>query len=383
MTERIASGPLTGITVVEVSNYVSGPMATMMLADLGADVIKVEPPRGDPFRRFGRPSHAMSAVFASTNRGKRSVVLDLKQPADLEALHGLLEKADVLLSNWRPAAVRRAGLDGDSLAARYPRLVKVYVSGYGPTGPSSERPSFDSMIQARSSFAWAEAMDGEPHLAKSYLVDKMTATFAAQAAIAALYGRERTGIGATIDVPMLDVSAYFNFPESLSNRTFIDEQPDDARFDLLGAQRPFRTSDGWVLIGAVSGQQIKGSIAAVGHPEWGPDLQALPAVDMMGVLLERIEAITKDWTTEHTLAMFDAQDVPVAACLDIDGHLADPQVEHSEIYSVRDNPGLGEVRAVRYPGRSAQWGRRLHPGPAPMLDSGRSEILGVPSVPTS
>ena len=371
-----ATGPLDGVTVVEMSNYMSGPMASMMQADLGADVIKVEPPRGDPFRRFAKPTHEMSAIFASTNRGKQSVALDIKRPDDLEVLHGLLATADVFLTNWRPAAVKRVGLDGESLSSRYPKLIKVYVSGYGPTGPMAARPSFDSMIQARSSLAWAEAIDDEPHLAKSYLVDKMTATFAAQATLAALFGRERTGVGASIDVPMLDVSAYLNFPEGLFNRTFIDEQPTDARFELLSAQRPFRTSDGWVLIGAVSGEQIKATLSAVGHPEWGAELRTLEAADMTAELLRRVESVTKGWTTEHTLDVFDAHDVPAAPCFDIDGHLNDPQVVHSEIYSVRDNPGLGDVRAVRYPARSVQWGPRLHPGPAPLLDAGRIAVLG-------
>src|SRR5262245_8398727 len=137
------SGPLTGVTVVEAATYVSGPFAAMQLADLGADVIKVEAPSGDPFRNFGRPSQYVSATFASTNRGKRGVTLDLKHPPDLRRLFTLLERADVFICNWRAGVADALGLTDAALSSCNSRLIRMFITGYGPTGPIAGEPAFD------------------------------------------------------------------------------------------------------------------------------------------------------------------------------------------------------------------------------------------------
>src|SRR3954453_565283 len=169
------SGPLEGLKVVEAANYMSGPYATMMLGDLGAEVIKVEPPKGDPFRRFGRPKTYASPQFVNCNRSKRSVVLDLKSPDDQAAMLRLLDSADILLSNWRPAVAARLGLGDEVLAARNPRLIRVSVSGEGPTGPLTDDPVFDTIVQARSAMAFGLSGADEPMLLPGYPVDKLTA----------------------------------------------------------------------------------------------------------------------------------------------------------------------------------------------------------------
>ena len=184
----MTSAPLSGVSVVEIGSYMSVPFAAMMLADLGADVVKVEPPKGDPFRRFARPKGAMAAVFVNANRGKKSIVLDLKQAIDRDRLCELLRNSDVVLSNWRPAVAERLGLGDDVLAALNPRLIRVYVSGYGSSGPDRDKPSYDSVVQARSGLTWAQGGDDRPTLAVGYLVDKTTAMMTAQATIAALIG---------------------------------------------------------------------------------------------------------------------------------------------------------------------------------------------------
>src|SRR4051795_11071630 len=161
----------------------SGPYATMMLGDLGAEVIKVEPPKGDPFRRFGRPKTYASPQFVNCNRGKRSVVLDLKSAEDQAKMLALVDSADILLSNWRPAVAARLGLGDDVLAVRNPRLIRVYVSGYGPTGPLTEDPAVASIAQARSGVMSGPAATDQPVLLPGYPVDKQTAAMAAQAAL--------------------------------------------------------------------------------------------------------------------------------------------------------------------------------------------------------
>ena len=373
----MTSAPLSGVRVVEIGNYLSVPFAAMMLSDLGAEVVKVEPPKGDPFRRFGRPKEVMASIFVNTNRGKKSVVLDLKQAKDREQLCALLRDADVVLSNWRPGVAARLGLADDVLADLNPRLIRVYVSGYGSTGPDGDKPSYDSVVQARSGLTWAQGGDGEPTLAVGYLVDKMTATMAAQAAVAALYRRSVTGEGDAIEVPMLDVMAYLNFPEIFATRTFVDDEPLDARNRQMMANRPLRARDGWILLSAVSADQIRDAVAAVGHPEWSDEiLAATDGPQMTTRLVERIESQTRSLTVAECLARFDAHDVPAGHCVDPDQHLADAQVVHNELYKIVEHPQLGRVRQVRYPARSQHWGTLRSSDVAPMLDADRAQVLG-------
>jgi formyl-CoA transferase len=290
----------------------------------------------------------------------------------------LLGDCDVVLSNWRPGVAARLGLGDDALAALNPRLIRVYVSGYGSDGPDSDKPSYDSVVQARSGLTWAQGGDGEPALAVGYLVDKMTATMAAQATIAALYRRSVSGEGDAIEVPMLDVMAYLNFPEIFATRTFVDDEPLDARNRQMMANHPLQALDGWVLLSPVSADQIRDAFAAVGHREWADAVFAeKDGSTMTKLLMERIESQTRSLTVAECLARFDAHDVPVGHCVDLDQHLADPQVVHSELYEIVEHPQLGRIRQVRYPARSQRWGA-LRGGPvAPLLDADRSEVFGA------
>jgi formyl-CoA transferase len=300
----------------------------------------------------------------------------LKQSTDRQQLCALLRDTDVVLSNWRPGVAARLGLDDDALAEINPRLIRVYVSGYGSTGPDRDKPSYDSVVQARSGLTWAQGGDDKPTLAVGYLVDKMTATMAAQATMAALYRRSVTGEGDAIEVPMLDVMAYLNFPEIFATRTFVDAEPVDARNRQMMANHPLQAIDGWILLSPVSADQIRDALTAVGHPEWADSVLAAPdGRDMTELLIERIESQTRSLTVAECLARFDAYDVPVGHCLDLDEHLADPQVTHNELYEIVDHPQLGRVRQVRYPARSRRWGTLRGGAVAPMLDADRTEVL--------
>ena len=369
-------GPLEGVTVVEVANFVSGPFGALMLADLGADVVKVEPPRGDPYRRFGRPTTGTSAEFVNVNRGKRSIALDLKDPEGLATLRRLLDRADVLLANWRPKVAGRLGLADHLLAQANPRLVRVYISGYGPSGPYADQATFDSNIQARSGLAWLEGGDGAPRLVAGYLVDKMTGVFAVQAALAALYERERTGEGRAVDVPMLDTVAYFNYPDLYAKRTLVDHQPDDPRNLLVSGNRPVPARDGWVQVSAVTGDQIRAAVTALGHPEWGEVILSQADGPAVGTALrDLVGQALATMTVAEAMARFDAHDVPAAPCDDPDQHLADPQVVHAGIYRVAEDPVLGRVRSVRHPARSPGWGRLEASGAVPGLDADHQAVV--------
>jgi formyl-CoA transferase len=207
-------------------------------------------------------------------------------------------------------------------------------------------------------------------------VDKLTATYTVQAVLAALLERERTGRGDRVDVAMLDVAAYFNFPDVMSQRIFVDHQPPAARNPQPGINHPLATSDGWIVIAPVTGTHIRGACAAVSHPEWGAELLAQKdAVAMTIELYARIEPLVAKETSETWLARFAAHDVAAGPCHMLDEHLADAQVAHNDIYQVEEWAGIGKVRRVRYPARFGAWGPLVATGPAPVLGGGGDDGL--------
>jgi crotonobetainyl-CoA:carnitine CoA-transferase CaiB-like acyl-CoA transferase len=248
----LTSGPLAGVKVIDLSAVVSGPMCAGLLADQGADVIKVETPQGDLTRVIGPAKGDITSLFASLNRGKRSIVLDLKQAEAQAVLRGLLEQADVLIENFRPGALARLGFGFDAVAALNPRLVYLSISGYGPSGPYAGQRVYDTVIQAVAGVADAHPHPetGEPLLQRTLVCDKVTALTAAQAVTAALYERDRaaerggSGRGQLVQLAMLDATVAFLWPEAFYNHGFLDQPP--APVPEYGATlRLWRASDGW------------------------------------------------------------------------------------------------------------------------------------------
>jgi crotonobetainyl-CoA:carnitine CoA-transferase CaiB-like acyl-CoA transferase len=339
--------------VVELAGYVSAPYATMMLSDLGADVIKVEPPKGDPFRRFGRMGTPVSPHFLNANRGKRGVVLDLKDAAALAQLHELLAGADVVLSNWRPNVSERLGLSDESLAAKYPRLIRVYVSGFGTSGPLADAPVFDGIVQGHV----GSAESTPPVIAPGYVVDKLAASMACQATLAALFDRERNGRAQRVDLALLDAAAYVNFVDTMANRTFVDGGPAVAGNQQAAAVRAVRTSDGWLIVAPVTGDQIRRTCEVLQRPDLADDLLSMKdATAMTRRLFSEIEAAVAHETTDHWVKAFHARDLAAGPCLTIEQHFADPQVVHNHLYEVVDREGIGRYRQVRYPALFSQHG---------------------------
>jgi CoA:oxalate CoA-transferase len=372
------TGPLTGVRVIEAGSYVSGPFAGQMLADLGAEVIKVENPAGgDSFRTFGRPSFPVSPVFANCNRGKRSVAPDLKDPVDRDRLLRLVESSDVWLCNWRPGVADRLGLGDQALTAVNPRLIRAYISGYGSDGPGSGGPVFDLVVQAASGLMDALAESGRPQVLPGYPVDKITAMMAAQAVLAALFSRERNGTGDRIDISMLSAAAYVDFPELFANRTFIEDQADDPRNRHAVSLRALKARDGWVVVAPVSGRAIKSACDAVGHPEWGDEVRSITdQSEMAGALFDRLETVLPSETVAHWVDLFAGWDVPAAECLSMDSHLEDPKVLAQGIYRVTDWEGFGRVRVVRYPARFASEGTLGATGPPPAVGADSGQLFG-------
>jgi CoA:oxalate CoA-transferase len=338
-------GPLTGVKIVESSSYLTGPYASVMLADLGAEVIKVEPPGGDGFRIFGHQKEGWSALWTSSNRGKRSIVLNLKNADDLATMKQLIKAADVLVENWRPHVAASLGLGQDVVSLINSRLVRLSITGFGDSGPLSSAPAFDSLIQGHTGMVDLLSATGKPDVAPYWVVDKVVATFGAQAVLAALYQRERTGKGSHVSLPMLDVMTYFNFPDMFQHRTFIgDTTPWAPAFSPV-----VRTADGYLVITPVSGAQISRTLKALDRPDIKAEMLAIEnPVAMIDTFYKHMNEILATQPSAHWLALFESFDLPVAPVRTLDEHLGDPQVLHNKLYHEVPTPA-GPMRAVRYP----------------------------------
>jgi crotonobetainyl-CoA:carnitine CoA-transferase CaiB-like acyl-CoA transferase len=242
--------PLAGTRVLDITTSLSGPLAAGILADLGAQVIKIERASAPDRARFvGTREGDISAMFHMANRGKRSITLDLRDPADRQTALALARRADVLVENFRPGVTRRLGLDYASLSAINARLVYVSVNGFGSTGPYAERPAFDSLLQAYGGICALQAdADGVPQLISHAIVDKVAGLVGAQSALAALLARERTGAGQHVDVSMFEVAAWFVYLDAAGSSTLIDAPKglgDDA---TTGKRMTVRFADGWGML---------------------------------------------------------------------------------------------------------------------------------------
>ena len=341
--------PLAGLRVVEAANYLSGPFAGLMLADLGADVVKVEqPPNGDPFRLTGHRANGLGLMFVNVNHGKRTVMIDLKAPSGLEELTALLDGADVFLTNWRPGIAESLGLSEPAVRARHPRLVWVRISGFGQDGPLAARPAFDMLLQARSGLAVAQGGNEEPELLGTLFADKITSAFAAQSAIAAVRQRDVTGDGAVVDVAMLDAVAYFNFPDLLVNH--VVEGRGSTGPSQAKEARPLPCRDGWIVVSPVSRRQVAAAFDAVGHPEWMADVNALSdPTEVTRTIFGLLAKATPERTVAEWERIFTDHDLACGPVLDFAGHLADPQVIHNGLYETVDHDRVGPVRKIRHP----------------------------------
>ena len=311
------AGPLEGIRVIDLTTVVSGPVCTAILADQGADVIKIEPPTGDIARRTAGDGQ-FTAMFIACNRGKRSVSLDLKQPAALEALRRLIATADVLVQNFRPGTMERLGLAEPTMRAANPGLVYVSISGVGDTGPYVKKRVYDPIIQSLSGFAdvQADQETGRPKMVRTIVADKTTAVYAAQAICAALVARGRTGQGQHIRLSMLDTMVGFLWPEAMSQYAIIGREnaPQPApRPDLI-----FQTLDGYITVGSLSDSEWLGLCQVIERPEWVDDPRfRTPAARSMNAA-ERLRLVGEILATGHSqdwLDRLDAAEVPCAPVL--------------------------------------------------------------------
>ena len=370
-TERTAMpGPMAGIRVVDLSAVVSGPMAAGMLADQGADVIKVESRAGDLTRRIGPARGDLTSTFASINRGKRSIVLDLKQLAAREVLRELVASADVLVENFRPGAMARLGFAYEDVRAYNPRIVYLSISGFGQDGPYSGQRVYDPVIQAVSGFADAhpDPTTGEPQSLPTVLCDKITALTAAQALAAALHARHATGEGRRIELSMLDAAVSFLWPEAFYNHALLDVPPQPVP-EFGASQRLWRCRDGWFAMTTPQDDEFAAMCRAFGTPELIGDARfdTIPKRRANHPALRTIlEPIAAQQDVDPFVARLAAEGVP-AGKVNRKHELADdPQVRHNGTLVDVEYPGIGRVRTPRpaatFSGDSPDAAQRRAPG---------------------
>ena len=343
------SGPLAGIRVVDLTTILLGPYATQILADYGAEVIKVEAPLGDPIRNVGPPPAAgMGSIFLGCNRNKRGLVLNLKDPDGLEAMMRLCESAHVFLHNMRPQAIERLGLSYEQVAKRNPGMVYCATYGFRREGPYGHKPAYDDMIQAASGLAALQAVDGRPRYATSVLADKTTALTAANAVLAALFHRERSGEGQFVEVPMFETMVGFNTAEHLYGQSYIPGRgPTRYPRAMSPDRRPYQTKDGWMGALPYSDHQWRSLLEIAGRE----DLLELPIFASMATRLANIDEVyatlsevLKTKTTKEWLEALDAASVPSMPINDLDDLFDDPHLVATGFWKEMHDAELGTLR---------------------------------------
>ena len=371
-------GPLAGIRIVDLTAMISGPVATMMLADQGAEVIKVEPPAGDIVRRMGHDVGGVTSSFVSSNRGKKSVMFDLKTDLGRGLLDRLVDTADVFIQNFRPGTVERMGIGEDAVRARRPDIVYVSISGFGERGPYRHKRVYDPVIQALSGLAdiQTDRTTGRPMMIRTIIPDKVTALTAAQAVTAALLHRERTGEGQHVRLAMLDAVVAFLWPEGLVNLTVVDRELPEPR-SRLAPDLIYRTRDGYITVGAVSDSEWQGLCAALERPDWlDNELYRTPHDRTVNVVrrLEETQEVLLQRTTGEWLERLDEHQVPCAPVLSQRELVGHPQVVANELVELRNHPEMGPYRQAR-PAARFEGSPSGIAGHAPRLGEHTREVL--------
>lgn len=341
--------PLKDLLVVDLGTMVAIPYAGQTLGELGARVVKVEGPDGDPLRKDPPVYRGMSAHFWNVNRGKQSVVVDLKTKEGAAFLDSLADSADVIMENWRPGVAHRLGLDLERLRTNHPKLITVSVRGFGNQGPYAKDRAYDPIIQALSSMAWSQGDDQKPSLVKTTICDKITSLAVVQGVLAALVERSQTGHGQHVQVNMLDAAVSFLWPDMMRADTFVDvadvaaETVPESRGALL-AQGSDRK---WLVCTALTDEQWRALCLAVQHPDW-EDLYAGQEIRRRyrEWLSDNLLSEVPDWTRDEVIGVLHNVDVPCAAVLTAREMFSDPQVRSNETVAIVEREGLGSVREV-------------------------------------
>ena len=372
-------GPLDGIRIIDFTTMIAGPYATMVLADQGADVIKVEAPsHSDHVRRAGYGQRKFTAAFLNNNRNKRSLALDVKSAEGRDVLLQLAATADVFLQNFRPGVMARLGIDYQDLRAVNPKLVYLSLSGWGEKGPMAHKPVYDPIIQALSGLTSVQGGGDQlrPRLIRTILPDKLTGVTAAQAVTSALVARGKTGLGQHVRLSMLDAVIAFMWSSDMGGQTFVGNEVSVERaatfIDLI-----YQTQTDYISVSVMSNDQWQGLAQAVDRLEWLQDERFATPADRdrnANARLQLIQEALLEGTAAHWLEVLEKAGVPCAPVLTRSQMVQHPQVQASEIVVESEHPQAGPLRQARNAARFEETPTELRHG-APNLGEHSAEIL--------
>jgi len=370
---------LAGIRVLDVTQVMAGPFCAMQLCDMGADVIKLEPPAGDSTRRMAGAAGTESPAFNAVNRGKRGIVLNLKSAGGQDAFRRLAHRADIIIENYRPGVMRRLGLDYGTLVADHPGLIYASVSGYGQTGPSAGKGGFDLVAQGVSGLM---SITGEPGGAPVKvgvpLTDLGAALFALSAILLALYHRVRTGRGQHIDTSLVEAGIALSVWEATEYfTTGLAPQPMGSAHRMSAPYQAVRCADGYITLAAANDGLFARLCELIGHPEWTVRQEFSTdsaRVSNRAALVSLIESVTETRPRDQWITLFEANGLPCGPVNTYDQVFADPHIQARDMVLETDHPTLGRLRTLGTPIKMSKTplvaGRR-----APLLGEHTREVL--------
>jgi crotonobetainyl-CoA:carnitine CoA-transferase CaiB-like acyl-CoA transferase len=380
-------GPLDGVRVLDLTTVVMGPYATQILADFGADVVKLEPPEGDVMRHNQPFRHAgMGHIFLNANRNKRSIVLDLKQPAAREACLALASRSDVMVYNIRPQAMARLKLSYEEVRAINPRILYVGAFGYSQRGPYAAKAAYDDLIQGAAGLPWLlkEAGAESPRYAPATIADRSVGLHVVNAVCAALYRREKTGQGQRVDVPMFESLLQTVLGEHLGGYTFEPQTGDPGYARMLAKERrPYETRDGYVCVLVYNDKQWRAFFELIARPE----LLAEPHFATQAARSQHFDAAyalvaaaMKTRTTDEWIAALEGADIPVQRMNTLKDIVEDPHLAAIGYFRSVEHPSEGRIKAMAVPSEwsESQPGYRRH---APRLGEHTREVLREAGLP--
>ncbi|MFK7943647.1 MAG: CaiB/BaiF CoA transferase family protein [Paracoccaceae bacterium] len=380
------AGPLDGVRVIDLSGMIAGPLGAMILADQGADVIKVEAPRGDNTRAVATRRGGLSASFLNNNRNKRSVVLDLKKDGARDALLRLFAGADAVIQNFRPGVVDRLGIGYEDARAARPDIVYASIAGFGFEGPYAHKPVFDPLIQSLSGLTTVQALSDQhrPSLIRTILPDKLTGFTVAQAVTAALFARERGRGGQHIRLSMLDTVVHFLWASDMGGHTFVGDemQTETAQsfIDLI-----YETEDGYISVAAFRRVDWEKLADACEKPEWKEDPRFLTSAGLeehKPARLEMTQEALRTRTTADWIERMDQFDVPAAPVLTRADMIRHPQIAANALIVETEHPQAGLIRQTRTPAQF-QGTPAEHRFGGAVLGQHTEEVLAEAGMPAS
>jgi crotonobetainyl-CoA:carnitine CoA-transferase CaiB-like acyl-CoA transferase len=370
----MAAGPLAGFRILDLTAVVSGPFCTMLLGDLGADVIKIEPPEGEVMRTVGRPSkNGTTAAFLNFNRNKKSAVIDLKKNEARHLLGKLAAKADALVENNRPGVAERLGIGYPDIRRANPKIVYCSICGFGPKGRLANYPAYDPVIQGYSGMAAVQAgKTGQPVAVRMALADKISGMTAALSIVSALHAAKARGVGQYIKVPMLEAMMAFAANDTVYGYTFLPEEEYKNQAPKTSTLDPFKTKDGWLTIAPFTDAQFERLCGVVGHPEWWTEVP--DRLERTRAIMRGLAKLFQEKTTGEWLPILESADIPCGPVHTYETLFKDEEIVANENFPIYEHPDLGPIRTVSPGARFSETPMKMWRIP-PRLGEHTEEVL--------